>query len=74
MDKIESNLLIMAGTNETHPRLKDVAFDLYNRGIEANKKIDLVLVPDGEHGLHSMDQKLPESIDTWLRKINLPQI
>ena len=39
-----------------------------------HKKIDLVLVPDGEHGLHSMDQKLPESIDIWLRKINLPQI
>ena len=72
--KIESNLMVMAGTNETHPRLKDVAFDSYNRGIEANKKIDLVLVPDGEHGLHSMDQKLPESIDIWLRKINLPQI
>ena len=40
---------------------------------EANKKIDLVLVPDGEHGLHSMDQKLPESIYKWIREINLPQ-
>ena len=73
VDKIESNFLIMAGTNETHPRLKDVAFDSYNKGVEANKKIDLVLVPDGEHGLHSMGDRLPESIDIWLREINLPQ-
>ena len=73
VDKIESNLLIMAGTNETHPRLKDVAFDSYNKGVEANKNFDLALVPDGEHGLHSMGDRLPESIDIWLREINLPQ-
>jgi len=74
VDKIESDLLIIAGTNETHPRLKDVAVDSYNKGVEANKKFDLVLVPGGEHGLYSMDDKLPESIDKWLREINLPQI
>ena len=72
VDKIESNLLIIAGTNETHPRLKDVAVDSYNKGVESNQKINLVLVPDGEHGLHSMGEKLPESIDKWIREINLP--
>ncbi|MQG18350.1 MAG: alpha/beta hydrolase [SAR202 cluster bacterium] len=72
VDKISSDLLILAGTNETHPRLKDVALDAYEKRLESKKKVDLLLIPGGEHGLHSMGEKLPESIYTWFKETNLP--
>lgn len=64
---IQCPLLIMGGTEEIHPRLRDCAQDAYN-SVRDRSDAELVLVEGAGHGLREMGDSLPETVAQWLAR------
>ena len=57
-------LLIVAGTLETHPRLRDCARDAFE-SVRTRKDCRLVLVEGGSHGVPEFREELANTVDQW---------
>ena len=69
--KVRCPLLIMAGTEETHPRLRDCAQDVYN-SFQDKANVELMLIEGAGHGLAEIGDSLPEAVAQWMAR-TLPQ-
>lgn len=64
-NKLQCPLLVMGGTLETHPRLRDCAKDVYFTVAE-NPGAKLVLIEGGSHNLPEMREELANTLVQWV--------
>jgi len=66
-ESIACPILVMAGTEETHPRLNDCAKDLATP-IQHRNDVELIMVEKGTHGLRELGSELPLTVMGWMAR------
>ena len=64
VDKIQCPLLIMAGSLETHPRLRDCASDMYWL-VRHHPQAKLIITDGADHGYTGMLDRLSANVVDW---------
>ncbi|MEE8442609.1 MAG: alpha/beta fold hydrolase [Dehalococcoidia bacterium] len=67
-DSVRCPLFIIAGSLETHPRLRDFAQDMYNT-VQNNPMTHLDIVEDADHGWTEMRDQLGDVVLEWVGRL-----
>lgn len=68
-DKVRCPLLVIGGTEEHHPRMKDAVRDIHAQARKGNPDAEMVIIQGGDHGLQNKDAELMETVIGWLQRI-----
>ena len=71
--KVEIPMFVIAGSRETHTRLKGMAQDLAAAAVNS-AQADCMIIGEGEHALANKKREASAAVSSWLAALNLQRV